>query len=56
MCLYFCITVVFYSDLFYPMWMYVCCIWINQSVSQSVTLKKRQNKKKRGNHGSWPSR
>jgi len=36
MCLYFCITVVFYSDLFYPMWMYVCCIWINQSVSQSV--------------------
>jgi len=33
---YFCISVVFYSDLFYPVWMYVCCIWINQSVSQSV--------------------
>ena len=22
---------------FYPMWMYVCCIWINQSFSQSVS-------------------
>jgi len=29
MCLYFCITVVFYSDLFYP-------IWINQSFSQYI--------------------